>query len=439
MTLNLNVAELKRKIDCFDTFRTVGEVHSAKGVVTARLPCAVGDLCHILGPGQSVGLAEVISVEPSQAQIMPFHTTNGLQAGTPVVSLGRPLRVPVGWQLLGRVVNAVGNPIDGGARVYPKRMDSIAAASPCPLERSPIRVPFVTKQRAIDSLLTLGRGQRVGLFSGSGVGKSTLLGEIAKGSNADLNVIALIGERGREIRPFLEECLGAQGMAKSVVVVSTADQAPLTRVRATQTAITIADYFRRQGLNVLFLLDSLTRLAMAQREIGLLQGEPPSTRGYTPSVFQLLSQTLEQLGNSSSGSITSILTVLVDGDEMDEPIADSTRAIVDGHIVLERRLAEKGHFPAININASISRVFRDVATSEHQLAARRLRTVLSTFAEVADLVRIGAYAKGASPQVDTSLEMLPSVELFLRQEIGDYSNFEDTRSAMEALASRWPF
>jgi flagellum-specific ATP synthase len=285
----------------------------------------------------------------------------------------------------------------------------------------------------------MGRGQRVGLFSGAGVGKSTLLGEIAKGAVSDLNVIALVGERGREVRPFLESCQGPEGLARSVVVVSTADEPPLLRIRATQTAISIADYFRSQGAHVLLLLDSLTRLARAQREIGLLMEEPPSARGYTPSVFELLSQTLEHLGTSATGSITGILTILVDGDDMDEPVSDAVRAIVDGHIVLDRKIAEKGHFPAVNVSASISRVFRDVTSREQQAAARKIRAILSTYSDVVDLIRVGAYTRGTSPQVDRAVDLLPAVEMFLRQEVGSYAPFEETRQVMEQIAAAWPF
>jgi flagellum-specific ATP synthase len=437
--LRLNVEELKQGIEAFDVFRTAGTLRSARGIVTANLASAVGDLCQILNPDGSVAAAEVIGFDGALAQIMPFQSTDGLQAGTTVVGLGRKHRIPVGDELLGRVIDALGSPIDGGKPFHARRWTSVWAETPSPLERPPITEPFETGQRAIDGVLTFGKGQRVGLFSGSGVGKSTLLGEIAKGAVSDLNVIALIGERGREVRPFLENCLGSEGLARSVVVVSTAEQPPLLRVRATQTAICIADYFRREGANVLLLLDSLTRLAMAQREIGLLMGEPPSARGYTPSVFRLLSHTLEKLGTSAHGSITGILTVLVDGDDMDEPIADSVRAIVDGHIVLDRTLAERGHFPAVNVNASVSRVFREVASQEHQATALAIRAILSTYAEVADLIRVGAYTKGTAPQVDRTIELLPAVELFLKQNIGEYCPFTETREAMKRIASAWPF
>jgi flagellum-specific ATP synthase len=313
------------------------------------------------------------------------------------------------------------------------------SAVPPALRRARIRRPFTTGQRAIDGLLTCGLGQRVGIFSGSGVGKSTLLGEIARGSDADVNVIALIGERGREVKPFLEDCVGAEGMRRSVVVVATSEQSPLMRVRASQTAIALADSFRVGGSNVLLMLDSLTRLAMAQREMGLALGEPPSARGYTPSVFQLLATTLERLGNAAVGGITAVLTVLVDGDDLDEPISDAVRSLVDGHICLDRKLAERGHFPAINIGRSISRIAHDVIDLPHKTAARKLRTILATYADVEDLIRIGAYTRGGSPQVDKAIELMPAVEAFLCQGMGERSTFAQTAEAMQRITAGWVF
>ncbi|MCA9226003.1 MAG: FliI/YscN family ATPase, partial [Planctomycetales bacterium] len=373
--LRLNVDDLKQEIAHFDVFRTAGRLRSAQGIVRARLRTAVGDMCHILRSDGRTVPGEVIGFDGATAQIMPYETTDGLEPDATVVGMGRKLRIPVGRELLGRIINALGRPIDGG-HLRARQWSTIQTGTPSPLERPPIETPFVTGQRVIDGLLTLGKGQRVGLFAGSGVGKSTLLGEIAKSASSDLNVIALVGERGREVRPFLEECLGPEGLARSVVIVSTADQPPLLRIRATQTAVTIADHFRSHGADVLLLVDSLTRLAMAQREIGLLMGEPPSARGYTPSVFQMLSNVLEQLGTSAHGSITGICTVLVDGDDMDEPVADNVRAVVDGHIVLSRRLAERGHYPAVDVGASVSRTFREVTDPQHQSAARKVRAAL---------------------------------------------------------------
>ncbi|TPW00627.1 MAG: flagellum-specific ATP synthase, partial [bacterium] len=339
--------------------------------------------------------------------------------GMAVIRAGHGLTVPVGDGLLGRVLDGLGRPIDGGGPVQDCTLQAITHAAPAAMERARIAQPFVTGQRAIDGLLTLGLGQRVGIFAGSGVGKSTLLGEIAKASNADVNVIALIGERGREVRPFLDDCIGAEGMRKSVVVVATCDQTPLMRARAVQTALTMADHFRRQSAHVLLMVDSLTRLAMAQRELGLALGEPPSARGYTPSVFQVLAQTVERMGCGAEGSITGILTVLVDGGDLDEPISDAVRSLVDGHIVLDRRLAEKGQYPAVNIGQSISRITQDVTDPGHRLAARKARAALATYAEAEDLIRIGAYAKGSSPQVDKAIELRPTILSFLKQEVNE--------------------
>jgi flagellum-specific ATP synthase len=278
----------------------------------------------------------------------------------------------------------------------------------------------------------------VGLFSGSGVGKSTLLGEIAKGAQSDLNVIALIGERGREVRPFLDDCLGPGGLKDSVTIVSTADETPLMRVRAAETAVTLASAFRAEGAHVLLMLDSMTRVAVAQREIGLQLGEPPSARGYTPSVFQLLAHLLEQLGATETGTVTGIVSVLVDGDDMDEPISDSVRAVVDGHFVLDRKLAEMGHFPAIDVSRSVSRVFLDVTTPEHQQVAGKLRTILATYNDVADLIRIGAYTPGSSAEVDMAIKLMPVLRTLLRQGIGEYARFDETVVAMQQIAAAWP-
>jgi flagellum-specific ATP synthase len=347
--------------------------------------------------------------------------------------------VPAGRGLLGRVLDGLGRPLDGKGELMGCTWQSLHHSAPLAMERARIREPFVTGQRPVDSLLTCGRGQRIGIFAGSGVGKSTLLGEIAKGAVSDINVIALIGERGREVTPFLEDCLGPEGMKRSVVIVATCEQSPLMRVRAAQAAITMADWFRDQGLNVLFMLDSLTRLAMAQREMGLALGEPPSARGYTPSCFQLLASTVERLGNAARGSITGLLTVLVDGDDLDEPISDAVRSLVDGHIVLDRALAERGHYPAINIGRSISRIANEVTDGEQQRAARKLRAILATYAEAEDLIRIGAYARGSSPQIDRAVELLPAVGAFLRQEVGQHSTFAQTRETMLRLAAAWQF
>ena len=403
------------------------------------LPAAVGELCRVeLGMDRSF-VAEVIGFDRGVSQLMPYQKSDEIVPGATVIALGRKIRVPVGPALLGRVINGLGQPIDGRGPLRCATQVAARPDAPEPLSRPRIVKPFITGQRVIDGLLTLGRGQRVGLFAGSGVGKSTLLGEIAKGAESDLNVIVQIGERGREVRPFIEDCLGSKGLARSIVVVSTSDETPLMRVRAAETSVAIADYFRGKGANVLFLMDSLTRLATAQREIGLLRGEPPSARGYTPSVFQLLANVLERLGTSAEGSITGVLTVLVDGNDMDEPVSDAVRAMLDGHIILDRQMTEKGHFPAISVPQSLSRVMRDVADSEHQTAAQKLRNILATHAEVDVLIRVGAYAKGNSAQVDRAVALMPALQMFLRQAIETYSPFDETRQAMAQIAAAWPY
>jgi flagellum-specific ATP synthase len=383
--------------------------------------------------------AEVIGFTGGTAHLVAFDQPENLQSGTRVISCGQKLSVPAGDTLLGRVLDGLGRPIDGRDPIDACPRVAVRGDVPPPFDRARILQPFVTGQRAIDGLLTCGRGQRVGIFAGSGVGKSTLLGEIAKGSEAQVNVIALVGERGRELRPFLQDCLGSSGMQRSVVIVATCEQPPIMRVRAAQTAITIADHFRRGGTDVLFLLDSLTRLAMAQRELGLALGEPPTARGYTPSVFQLMATLLERLGNADRGSITGIITVLVEGDDLDEPISDAARALLDGHIVLDRRLAERGHFPAISISQSVSRVSRDVTTTAHQTAARKIRTILAAHSEMEDLIRIGAYTKGGSPSVDRAVELLPAVTAYLRQDVNEQTPFADTTRTLERIAAAWPF
>ncbi len=346
--------------------RQTGRLKSVSGRVCATMDAGLGELVEIKSASNKSVLAEVIGFDHDQVQLMPFESGINFRRGDLVVGQGCRMRLPVGFRMLGRVVNAVGHPIDSLGNLQFEQTTEVEFKSPDPLTRPHIRQPFVTGIRAIDGLLTLGKGQRVGLFAGSGVGKSTLLGEITKHAESDVNVVAMIGERGREVRPFIEHSLGPEGLKKSVVIVSTSDQPPLARVRASEAAVVIASWFRAQGQNVLLLLDSLTRLSHAQRELGLLLGEPPTSRGYTPSVFQKMARLLEQLGTSQAGSITGLLTILVDGDDMNEPVTDAARSILDGHIVLDRKLAHQGHFPAIDVLSSASRLFTDVTGKEQQ-------------------------------------------------------------------------
>jgi flagellum-specific ATP synthase len=440
MTLRLNTEVLRAMANRLDGFRIGGKLRSVQSVIKAGLPAAVGELCEIHLPNSAaqVGgrrlLGEVIASSAEESQIMTFRHPQGVRPGLEVVASGRSLRVPVGDGVLGRTLNGLGEPVDGGPPLSGCRLRPINTTPPIAMERLPITKPFITGQRCIDSLLTLGVGQRVGLFAGSGVGKSTLMGEIAKHAAADMNVIALIGERGREVRPFIEDCLQDEGKRRSVVVVATSDETPLMRIQAVKTAIEIASDFRDQGGNVLFFLDSVTRLAHAQRELGLSRGETPGTRGYPPSVHNLLANSLERLGNNDYGSITGIITVLVDGDDMDEPIADAARSILDGHLVLDRKLAAKGHFPAINVLHSVSRLFREVTSQEHQRAATDVRENLTTYEDIRDLIQVGLYQQGTLPEVDQAIRLMPRIESFLKQQQGEHSSWTATSEQLMKLA-----
>jgi flagellum-specific ATP synthase len=438
--LRLDLPKLKKEVNRCEVFRTRGKLQSATGLLlSCSLPAAVGDQCEILTHKNEAILAEVIGFERDLAYLVPYEPGCEVQPGMAVVRKRHGLVAPVGEGLLGRTVDGLGRPIDGGGPLSNIEYRPVQRSAPAALDRARIDTPFVSGQRAIDGLLTLGRGQRLGIFAGAGVGKSTLLGEIAKNAEADINVIALIGERGREVKPFIDDCVGAEAMKKTVVVVATCDQTPLTRVRAAQVASSIADYHRGRGQHVLFMLDSLTRLAMAQRELGLALGEPPSARGYTPSVFQLLADTVERLGNAAEGSITGILTVLVDGGDLDEPVSDAVRSLVDGHIVLDRKLAERGHYPAISVNQSISRIAHEITDAPQRQAALKLRAILATYAEAEDLIRIGAYVKGTSPQVDKAIELRASVLGFLKQEMNECSGWRETRMSLQSIAAAWPY
>jgi flagellum-specific ATP synthase len=435
----IDIADLKRRVARVPLYRRGGYLRSVNGLLTCAMPAAVGDQCHILCPGREPLLAEVIGFSERLAYLMPYDSAESLRSGLTVMRLGPNATVPAGPGALGRVIDALGRPIDGKGPLNGCEPWPLNRPAPPALERARIKRPFITGQRVIDGLITCGRGQRVGIFSGSGVGKSTLLGEIAKGAEADVIVIGLIGERGREVGPFLEDCLGPAGLARSAVVVATSEQSPLMRVRAAQAAVALADYHRGNGANVLLLMDSLTRLAMAQREIGLLLGEPPSSRGYTPSVFQHLARMIERMGNAARGGITALLTVLVEGDDIDEPISDAVRSMVDGHIVLDRRIAERNVYPAVDIARSISRVALDVIDSDHAAAAGKIRAMLATYADVRDLIRIGAYVRGSSPQIDRACDLMPALERFLRQPIGERSPFDQTRRELLQIASQWPW
>jgi len=390
----------------------------------------IGEICNIKTINGNTILAEVVGFKEEKVYLMPLGNMEGIGAGSKVIATGQTLRVNVGNELLGRVLDGLGNPIDGKGPIKFEKSIPINNVPPDPLERKRIREVMSLGIKAIDGLLTCGKGQRIGIFAGSGVGKSTLLGMMARNAKADLNVIALIGERGREVNEFLEKDLGEEGLKKSVVVVATSDTPALIRVKGAMTATAIAEYFRDQGLDVLLMMDSVTRFAMAQREVGLSIGEAPVSRGYTPSVFSVLPKLLERSGCSKKGSITALYTVLVDGDDLNEPIADAVRGILDGHIVLSRKLANKNHYPAIDVLASVSRVINDIITEEHKELIARFKDILATYTEAEDLINIGAYNFGSNPKIDEAIELNDKMNNFLRQRIDESYDFETTKQLL---------
>jgi flagellum-specific ATP synthase len=396
----------------------------------------LGEICHIYpkGAGQPIE-AEVVGFRRKQILLMPMGELHGVSPGSLVKPTRRAMRVRVGPDLLGRVFDGLGRPLDDRGPVGGKSYYPIHNQPPNPLSRRRITEPLSVGVKAIDALLTCGKGQRLGIFAGSGVGKSTLLGMMARYTSADVNVIALVGERGREVRDFLEGCLGEEALKRSVVVIATSDQAPLIRLKAAFVATAIAEYFRDLGKDVLFMMDSVTRLATAQREIGLAVGEPPATRGYPPSVFAMLPRLLERTGTGDKGTITGLYTVLVEGDDLNEPIADTVRGILDGHIVLSRKLAEANHYPSVDVLGSVSRVMPDVVSQEHFEAASQIREVLAVYRDVEDLINIGAYVPGNNPRVDRAVRHIDAVEQFLRQGMEEHCPWEETIEQLHQLAA----
>jgi len=421
-----------------DTLQWQGRVRDMVGLLIAAdgPAAAVGDFCEIRSHAGRVVRAQVVGFRDGRVMLMPLEETGGLQLGDTVVARREAARVEVGPHLLGRVLDGFGRFMDNGPAVEPAALYDLFATPPGPLEREHITRPLVTGVRAIDSLLPFGEGQRIGIFGGSGVGKSTLLGAMARHNSADVSVIALIGERNREVRDFLEKELSAEGLKRSVVVVATSDMPAPLRIRAAFVALAVAEYFRDQGKSVLMVMDSVTRLAMAQREIGLAAGEPPSQKGYTPSVFNLLPKIFERAGNFQSGSITGFFTVLVEGDDFNEPICDAVRAILDGHIILSRELGARGHYPAIDILNSVSRLESRVAAPEQREAARKLRETLSEYQRSEDLINLGAYAAGSNPKLDTAIKLRPTLNEFLRQEPHHCEPIEQTRQKLYGLTKQ---
>jgi FliI/YscN family ATPase len=422
-----------------DPARISGRVRRVVGLVAEceGLSAPVGAVCEIR-PFQGPPLrAEVVGFREEATLLMPLGEVSGVRRGDEVTCLQTSQRVAVGDALLGRVIDAEGNPLDGGPAPVTDRTKPLFGRAPSPLDRDRILEPFPTGVRAIDAFHTCGRGQRLGLFSGSGVGKSVLLGMIARHSAAEVIVIALVGERGREVRDFLDGHLGPEGRRRSVVVVETAERPALLRFRAAFVATSIAEHFRDGGRNVLLVMDTLTRMAHAQREIGLSAGEPPATRGFPPSVFATLPRLLERAGRAREGSITGLYAVLVEGDDLNEPVADAARSVLDGHLILSRALANRGHYPAIDPLGSVSRVMGDVVTPEHRRAAARLASLLAVHREAEDLVNVGAYVRGANPEIDAALAARPAIHEFLRQEKSEGAEFGETVRRLESLAARW--
>jgi flagellum-specific ATP synthase len=431
---------LLNHIDQLDTFKRFGRVKRVVGLmIESQGPeSSIGDVCNIyVGHHKKRKIqAEVVGFREETVILMPYTTIQDISPGSLVEATLKPLEIKVGAGLIGNVIDSLGNPLDGS--FLPKGLIAVPTdkAPPNPMQRPPIEETIEVGVRMIDSLLTVGNGQRVGIFAGSGVGKSTLLGMIARNTTADLNVIALIGERGREVREFIERDLGEEGLKRSIVIVATSDQPALMRIKGAFTATAIAEYFRDKGLNVMMMMDSVTRVAMAQREVGLAIGEPPTTKGYTPSVFAILPKLLERTGTNEYGSITGFYTVLVDGDDMNEPIADSVRGILDGHFVLDRELANKGQYPAINVLKSISRIMNHIVPEEHVLAAERLRDLLSTYINSEDLINIGAYKKGSSKEIDEAIRLYPQIISFIKQKTEEKVTLEESVNQLFQLIGK---
>lgn len=415
----------------------VGKLSSIVGTVIecTGIDATLGELFGIENVDGNIIEAEVIGIKDGKTLLLPFNKTIGLKEGCIVYSLGNSMSIKVGKELVGRVLDANANPIDGKGKIARTSEEELYKNPPSPLVREPIRDIFKSGIRSIDTFNTIGIGQRLGLFAGSGVGKSVLMSMIAKNSSADINIIGLVGERGREVKEFVSDTLGPEGTTNSVVIASTSDTSAMSRIKAAFTATAIAEYYRDQGLNVLLMIDSITRVAMAQREIGLATGEPPTSKGYTPSVFSMLPKLLERPGRTKDGSITALYTVLVDNDDMNEPIADSVRSILDGHIVLSRKLAHKNHYPAVDILESISRVMANIVTKEQRNIMMKARSLIAIYQEAEDLINIGAYVKGSSKKIDEAIEKNEKLESFLIQDISETYDQNEYWSKLEEIVS----
>lgn len=426
--------EYREKLEEADLNTYGGKIERVVGsVVESCGPSAmIGDICNIFPlKGIDPVKAEVLGFRDKKMLLMPFGELTGIGPGSVVQSTGMPFTVPVGKGLIGRTLDGIGEPIDGLGPIRAEKYYKVNGQQSNPMYRPRINKAISLGVKVLDGLITCGRGQRIGIFAGSGVGKSTLLGMIARNSDADINVIALVGERGREVRDFIEKDLKKEGMSRSVLVVATSDRPAMIRLKCAMVATTIAEYFRDQGMSVMLMMDSVTRFAMAQREIGIAAGEPPVSRGYTPSIFAILPKLLERTGNFETGSITGIYTVLVEGDDMNEPIADTVRGILDGHIVLSRKLAVKNQYPAVSVLDSISRLMPDVADKRHMELANRMRTLMATYQNYSDLIELGAYKKGSNAEVDRAICYHDKINRFLKQNVGDSFTLEQTVDEME--------
>jgi len=435
--MEMNTKKFMDAIKSCESIKMNGKITQVIGlVIESQGPnVSLGELCYVCSRLDNIEPipAEVVGFRGGFVLLMPIGEMQGIGPGCEVISAQKVLKVKVGKQLLGRIVDGLGNPMDGKGPLSADQEYPLHATPPHPLSRPRITESLYVGVRAIDGAMTIGSGQRIGIMAGSGVGKSTLLSMVARNTEADVSVIALIGERGREVKEFIERDLGEEGLKRSVVVVATSDQPALVRIKGAMTATAIAEYFRDQGMKVILMMDSVTRFAMAQREVGLTIGEPPATRGYTPSVFALLPRLLERAGTNDKGSITGIYTVLVDGDDMNEPIADAVRSILDGHIVLSRAIAAQNHYPAIDVLSSVSRVMMEVVSKEHYQAAQQLRSTMAVYREAADLINIGAYVAGSNPQIDRAIQKIEGINQFLCQDVFEINTFDETKQALLTL------